>query len=223
MNLSYFICAIAIDISNIVGGSTSNFILSLPTEGAEGLRPDLSLGAQLAENIGYFSVATLVAVGGFFVIALFFLIPVLLSIIVTLFVLGFRQAIIILLLAISPLAFVAWVLPNTEKYFKKWSGLFVMMLALYPMVMVLFAGSIVASGAVITNTSAPGTDQGFLEFIQQIVALIILIMPLFALPFLFKAAGGILSRLDTFTRSGAKRYGGDKLDGKFKERRGGLG
>src|SRR5690606_20151629 len=57
------------------------------------------------------------------------LLPILISAlaaVVTVFVvLAMRQALIILLIVISPLAFVAFLLPNTEGLFKKWYKLLI--------------------------------------------------------------------------------------------------
>lgn len=49
--------------------------------------------------------------------------------------------------------------------------------------------------------------------LTQIIALIILAMPLFLLPALIKVSGGILGRIHDMTRRGVSKYGGDQLDG----------
>lgn len=57
----------------------------------------------------------------------------------------------------------------------------------------------------------------------QLIALIILAMPLFLLPAALKLSAGILGRINDMTRSGVKRFGGDQLDGLGKKGRGAVG
>lgn len=69
------------------------------------------------------------------------------------------------------------------------------------MIMGLFAGAVVASNII---ASQPG-------FFNGVLGLIIIIMPLFALPFLFKTAGSVLARINDATKGMAMKAGGDKL------------
>jgi hypothetical protein len=97
---------------------------------------------------------------------------------------------LVLLALLSPLAFAAWLLPNTEKYFKKWWELFLQLLVIYPALMAIFAGATVAANVLATSG----------QFLQQITALIIQAAPLFALPALVKGTSGVLGRIDNLTR-----------------------
>ncbi|QQR51771.1 hypothetical protein IPF89_04465 [Candidatus Saccharibacteria bacterium] len=69
----------------------------------------------------------------------------LLALALTVLILIGRQALIILLIVISPLAFVAYLLPNTENLFKKWYKLFSTLLLLFPIVALVFGASKLAS------------------------------------------------------------------------------
>lgn len=139
MNLSFFICQVLVDLSNILGGSAAQLVQA--TTGT------VSFGAAVTEQVS--GIEKLFAGGIAIVIILFFfLIPVLLSFLTVFFVIAARFALIILLILVAPLAFAAWILPNTEQYFKKWWGLFFNLLMLYPIIMFVFAASIIASRAV---------------------------------------------------------------------------
>lgn len=134
MNLSFYICAFAIDMSNIAGGSIMGFMLGSGN----------SIGTSITSATGGDGDFISGAIAGVALIALafFIFIPVVLSIVVVFVVLIARQVILMVLVLLSPLAFVAWLLPNTEKHFKRWSELFVQMLVLYPMVMFMFGASL---------------------------------------------------------------------------------
>ncbi|MBB1549860.1 hypothetical protein HG449_003275, partial [Candidatus Saccharibacteria bacterium] len=77
------------------------------------------------------------------------------SVIVGLLVLGLRQALVIFLVSISPIAFVLYILPNTEKHFQKWKKTFSQMLFFYPMFSMLFGVSKLASMVLITSATTP--------------------------------------------------------------------
>lgn len=139
MNLSFFICQVMVDLSNIIGASAAQLVQSVTgttsfssavTERVSGLERVVAGGIAIA------------------IIVFFFLIPVLLSFLAVFFTIAARFALVILLVLVAPLAFAAWVLPNTEKYFQKWWGLFFNLLMLYPIIMFVFAAALIASQAV---------------------------------------------------------------------------
>lgn len=49
-----------------------------------------------------------------------------------------RQIIIVGMVIISPLAFVAYLVPNLEQYFKKWWSSYIKLLMMYPLIVGLF-------------------------------------------------------------------------------------
>jgi hypothetical protein len=106
-----------------------------------------------------------------------------------------RKAALILLVVISPLAFVAYLLPNTEQWFKKWWKIFSSLLLLFPVVGVIFGASVLAA-RVVNNSGADPTDS---TIMLQITALGIMAIPLFAVPLVLKgalsAAGSVGSKL----------------------------
>lgn len=175
INLSFYICQLAVDLSNILG-----YALKGVLEGA-------SLRAETSDTgLGGGFVAVLTGALGlvgaplfaFLTVSVPMLIWTLLSIGVALLILVFRQAAVILLIAISPIAFAAWLLPNTESLFKKWVSAFKGLLIVFPVVSLMY-GSGKLAGAVLSNSSGG---------VMQFVAMCAPILPLMATPFVIKSS-----------------------------------
>lgn len=168
INLSFYICAFLIDISNIAGTSIVGFMI-----GAGG--GNTSISAQINDAVGggsggvnFFStggdVAAGTVIGGGLLaggvaaasigatallwLAVPLLLAALISIFATMLVLIARQVILLGLVLVSPLAFAAWLLPNTDQYFRKWWSLFTQQLIVFPMLMVVFGASILAASLI---------------------------------------------------------------------------
>jgi hypothetical protein len=199
VNLSYFISSIAVDISNVLGYSLQDIFITMRNGlvGSEGNNWDLISW----ESLGGFALAggTLAAAGGaaaFLAISDFgpevvylilpALIVALIAVLVALVVLAARQAIIILLVILSPLAFVAYLLPNTEKWFTKWRELFFTMLFIFPAFSVVFGGSQLAATAIIQTADSINL---------VILGMLVQVAPLFITPLLIKLGGGLLGRI----------------------------
>ena len=174
INLSFYICQLAVDLSNILG-----YALKGVLEGAS-----LKAEAPGVGGLGGGFVAVLTGALGlvgaplfaFLTVSIPMLIWTLLSIAAALLILVFRQAAVILLIAISPIAFAAWLLPNTESLFKKWVSAFKGLLVVFPVVSLMY-GSGKLAGAVLSNSSGG---------IMQFVAMCAPIVPLIATPFVIK-------------------------------------
>ena len=182
INLSFYICQLAVDLSNILG-----YALKGVLEGA-------SLRAETSDTgLGGGFVAVLTGALGlvgaplfaFLTVSIPMIIWTLLSIAVALLILVFRQAAVILLIAISPIAFAAWLLPNTESLFKKWVSAFKGLLVVFPVVSLMY-GSGKLAGAVLSNSSGG---------IMQFVAMCAPIVPLIATPFVIKSSLNSLGSL----------------------------
>ncbi len=131
---------------------------------------------------------------------------------VAIFVLALRQAVIVFLVIMAPLGFAMWILPNTQKMWKLWSGTLNKLLLMYPMIMgLLAAGKIFAY---ITSQSAAGEESTIDHFLAFSISLIAYVAPYFFLPALFKAAGGVFSNLTGMVNNKGK--------GLFDKARGGL-
>ena len=198
VNVSYWICAIAIDLSNISGNSLQQLFINIRNTlvGTEGNGWDTISWQSITGFIlsgGTAAVLTGIGInvllGGAVTGAAFFLVPmlvtVLMAVLVALLVMALRQAFITILVILSPLAFVAYLLPNTEKYFEKWKDLFLTMLVMFPIFSVIFGGSQLAGTAIIQNANS-------INLI--ILGMAVQVAPLIVTPLLIKFSGALLSR-----------------------------
>lgn len=198
VNVSYWLCAIAVDLSNIAGMSFQNLFTELrnnlsnnPNWNMHVTWKDLSTfllsgGAIVGGGIGLYTLAAGTTIGG----AVWMLIPTLLTVylaaLVALVVLALRQGIIIILIVVSPLAAAAYLLPNTESYAKKLFNLFQTMLVLFPIFSIVFGGSQLAGLLIIMNANG---------VVMIILGMAVQVAPLFVTPILVKFSGGLLGRV----------------------------
>lgn len=199
VNISYWICAVAIDVSNILGYSFQELLINLRNSlvGAEGNSWDviswqsitgfILSGGTAAVGAG---IGAYVLLGGTVGAAVYMLVPilltVLLAVLIALLVLALRQALITVLVIVSPLAFVAYLLPNTEKYFEKWKDLFMTMLLMFPMLSIIFGGSQLAGTAIIQNADSINTI---------LLGMAVQVAPVVVTPLLIKFSGALISRI----------------------------
>ena len=169
VNISFYICSILVDISNIVGSSSFNFISSL---GGGGSGPEGGWATK-GNALGGIAAAVLAGTVGFFALGALIsgLIFIAVTATVTVFLLGARHALVIFTIILSPLAFVALLLPSTEGLFKKWWGFFKTLLFLYPAVGLLYGACNL--GATVINGM-----KGESEVLLQIIAAALTFTPL---------------------------------------------
>ena len=203
VNMSFYISAIAVDISNIAGYGLQNVLIEIrqdtfgitnqtfgePTDQTNWSNVTaavLSGGAVTAGIVGISggTGGTLLSVVPMLVLLLTGL---LLTLLFVLLILAARQAIIIILIVISPLAFVANLLPNTEKLFDKWRGLFTTMLVFFPAFSLVFGGSQLAGGIIIQNSGG--------SVIMMIFGMAVQVAPLVITPLLLKLSGSLLGKI----------------------------
>ena len=206
VNLSFIICALAVDVSNILGGSLHHVFVNIKDSvianggATNDFFNNLSVSEVVATLLGTAgvgtvgSVAGLAAVGGIGA-AVWMLIPVIFSGIVAVLAafitIAARQALIMLLIMIAPLAFVAYLLPNTEKWFNSWKNLLTRMLIFYPMFSVLFGASQLASWAIISSST---------NWLGVILGIAVQILPLFMSFSLLKMSGTIPGKVGELFR-----------------------
>ena len=206
VNLSYYLCQIFVDLSNILGHTLKDALES----GAGGI-------GTTSEAAGWGSAiaATIVGVGGVAAFAALAIgIPTLaagfLAIMTVFIILVVRQAGIILLVAISPVAFAAWLLPNTEDLFKKWMKMFRGLLLVFPIISLLYgagklAGAVLAASATVDPNNPDET--------MQLVALAATTMPLIATPFVLQSSlsslGSIGAKIGKMSANAHGRFAGN--------------
>lgn len=162
VNISWYISVIMIDISNIVGHSLFEWLsgdgtwqFSSDSQSEDSPVEQILSGGNTAAAIG---VGTAAAISGAFAAGssiLLFIFSAALALIMMVFILLIRQAAVIVLVVVSPVAFVAGILPNTEGFFKKWMKFFKNMLMIYPICSLIVGGSIFVSNLLYNNESSP--------------------------------------------------------------------
>ena len=205
VNLSYFICVVLVDLSNIAGITVKdvfdNITKSLLQNGESNFTGMISISSitQAFLTGGALTVAGVATVSGSTAAATPFFIPILamlfLSLLVALLVMAARQALIVILVVISPLAFVAYLLPGTEKLFDKWKDTFLVMLVFFPAFSAVFGGATLAGMIIMTNA------QSIVIFI---LGFAVLLAPLAITPFIMKLGGGLLNRFAGIVNDPAK-------------------
>ncbi|MBR6532317.1 MFS transporter [Candidatus Saccharibacteria bacterium] len=199
VNLSFHICALAVDVSNIVGASLRGLFENIPIQlGDVVVSSQLSFSDAAYAALGGASIGLVGSFAAFEAGALFMMIPAiiggLIAIVSGLITIAIRQAVVILLVMISPLALVCYMLPNTENLFKKWKNLFTKMLVFYPMFSLLFGAANVAGWAIIVS----GLSNG--SMFMVILGLAVQVFPLFACWSLMKMSGTFLSNVNNTIR-----------------------
>jgi hypothetical protein len=216
---SWYICAVVIDLGNVLGQGLAALVSPIIGTPNIDLTSDFTavFGLGTATVLGGFVLAGAAATAG-----LGSAITLLLAFLTVFFTLILRKILLITLVVLSPFALLAWVLPNTEKWFKMWAQNFFKLVMMYPIIIGLFeAGRLFAAttGATLGDSGAVGTATNFVRPVVQITALI---LPLFGVAFAFKFAGAGLTALNGAAKqvSGAanKRYGkGSDFDNNRRE------
>ena len=211
VNLSYIICTLAVDLSNIFGVGLRGIF-----ENIENIAVSNGSISDVARNISASSIIAGVigiggataAVGGALVVygglegAIWMLLPIILSgvfaVVSALITMAARQSLIFILAMISPLALVAYMLPNTESWFTKWYKLFMRMLIFYPLFSILYGASSLAGLVIITSSIS---DNAAANSLGVILGLAVRILPLFASIPLMKMSGTVLDKVgSTFSK-----------------------
>lgn len=196
VNASYILCQLAVDISNIVGSGMYQLLGNGIQVGVD----TTATGPSGWEKFMGFALAGAAVI--LLVIALMLAPTALLAFMIILLIVVARQALVILLIVVAPIAFVAYLLPNTEQWFKKWWKAFMATLMVFPIIGIVFGASTLASkilmGIAGDAGNANGTGSGD-DQLLAIVALGVQAIPLFAVPALLKgslsAAGSVGAKI----------------------------
>lgn len=187
VNLSFYICQIAVDISNIAGYSLKSLFTGIADQISAtggGAAPSTT---DESTNLGGIALVVLTAGGlawanvGALIIAVVGAVVSLLTIFVLLII---RKVLIVLLIVVAPLAFVAYLLPNTQPLFDKWRKLLTTLLLLFPIIGLLYGACLLASAILL---QVAGDDT-----LLKIVAYMALVVPLIAaIPLLKSSLDGV--------------------------------
>lgn len=209
VNLSFYICQLAVDLSNILG-----FTLKEALEGAVSGVGGSSSNSAIASGLGAAVAGILVLTGTVLFAALAVSIPTLLSLmlvlLVVLVILIVRQAAIVLLISIAPLVFAAWLLPNTESLFKKWVSMFRGLLMVFPIISLLYGAGKLAGAILMTTATSDPNDTAIT---MQFAGLAASILPLGATPFVLQSSlnslGNIGAKIGRMGANAHSRFAGN--------------
>ncbi len=210
-NLSFMLCRIGIDLSNILGDGIRSIFEFVEQEAfASGaLSADFEFFNSFENIVTTFlgvgtgvvaGTAILANIGGFSGL-LWLILPVLLgaviSIVSAVLIMAGRQALIYILLMISPIAIVCYAMPNLSKWTSKWYQLFMRMLTFFPMFSALYGASRLAGLVVMCSAK---NEEGVIDPVRVVLGLAIQVIPLFMSIPLMKMSGTFLNKIDGIVR-----------------------
>jgi hypothetical protein len=207
-NVSFFICALLVDIFNILGVGIASLLVVGVTGGTLTFSPgSVDIFVLLAIPLLISPFALLIAPAAaavIFGVFVFLFIGAVILFIAAIVIL-LRQIVIIFLVLASPIAFVAGLLPNTQKYLNQWATAFIKLLAMYPILMAMFASGKIAS-TVLQKVGPVGSGNAP-DLAVTIMSFMAFVLPLVFVPFAFKFAGSGLHKLYNSMQQGVQRAG----------------
>lgn len=173
VNASYYICQLAVDITNILGYAIQDALAGIANDigpSVFGQVGNFTSGQTDIANASNSSILTVIIVGALASAAAVWVIVsqamaiitvVLITVLTILIILLLRKALIVLLIVLAPIAFVMYLLPNTEKLFTKWYKMFGQLLMVFPIVALLFGAGQLASTIILVSGAQvpPATSQ----------------------------------------------------------------
>lgn len=241
LNLSFFLCRMAIDIANIIGDGIGAVFDGLTAAAkakidfdalADGssktlMRAKIIGGGVITGISAFFATKTALASGqSITLLIMTALLAAIIGLLMLLTIIQLRKALIIILTITSPVAVLLYVLPGTKKLFNQWFGLFKGLLFAYPVCALLVKGGNFAS-MILTAAMGVANEDGSPNFFTMIIAVAASIVPIFLIPnMIIKSAGALGAKLQGLARklSGSLSGGlrntkiGQRLDRGAKER-----
>lgn len=222
INLSFILCQIAVDISNIVGSSLYDLFMGLgknvniKTEGGGSLDGPLFsalsndlvngiigtaeagitigiIGTILVSNVAWSSWVPLLAIG---------LVSCVIAVVFLFVLLAARKAGVVILVVLAPAAVICYALPNTKKIFDRWFKMFSSLLLVYPICSALVGGGDYMS-KILLNT-AQGDNAG-MTFV--FTAMLVAVIPFFLTPMVLKSSFSAIGAVGNRLASWGDRFG----------------
>ena len=171
VNVSYFICQAMVDLSNILGYEVQNFLVDMARDVSDRTAMPVASDTGIQRGTGTLAVIAGIALAS--VVAVWLILSIMIpaigvivtTVITLIIILLMRKAFIILLVVVSPIAFVLYLLPNTEQYFRKWLSMFWKLLMVFPVIGLLFGAGQLASAVILvagtSSESSPSGNQNF--------------------------------------------------------------
>lgn len=213
INISYYLMQVVVDIANITGKSIGGLFDSLTSYGGLDSASGWSvlLDTMLAAITVGSGVGITLAAGailGWPAVILFLgamLIPAIVGIIAGLLALQVRTMLVPILAIFSPVALVAWVLPNTQKLFDKWRSMFTGLVFLYPLAAIYYGGLKFAASTMLIGGEA--------NSIQRLMALAALFIGTFMVAVIAIRSNAIMGKVMGGIGGFANKLGVSQLGG----------
>ena len=180
VNFSYLILGVLIDLSHIIGNGIGSAIRtiageSMSAEASAQASNTISTIAGAVAGAGVIGGGVAIATTGPAIIlpVVLFIITTVISVFFGFVMLTIRQAAIIMVIVLAPLAMVLYALPNTAVITKKYVSTLKALLMLYPMFVLATSAGALAS-TIIVGTST--------DFLMLIVGGLLNVLPYFAIP-----------------------------------------
>lgn len=212
---SLVICSVVVDFFNLLGLAIPNLIFALAPGPPSAVGSDAYY--QTANGVG--GTMDAIAKNGAtilgYVLLFIFAILALIAALTALIYLVIRYFVIYIMIILAPLAYVAWVLPGTEKFFSQWWKNFIRVNAMFLMIMGMLSISLVLAN--VFASIGTGTDK-------KVYGLIGALMPIIALLMVPKTLKWTTSAMNSLV-SGAAGFATGKLSagGKYAQGKAGQG
>ena len=215
INLSYIICQLAVDIANIMGYGMKSILVnigqvsigSMSTAEAPTAHPAMATGATaiLVGLVALLVVPAILSKGTAILVPVFIAIISIVIAVFTLFcILAIRKAFAVVLVVISPMAFLCYMLPNTKKLFDKWFTAFKAVLIAFPI-----CSAMVYGGQAVARILVQASGGTNMPFLMVLSAAVMSIAPVFLIPgTLKKSMGAISGAIDRVSRGASHRARG---------------
>lgn len=186
INLSYYICMALVDLSNILGHGIFGLFLG----GKTGDAPQLMKTAKATANVISPEVGAITTVA--IVAILIFLVgpPIIIALLTILFALVVRGMALMILVIISPVAIASYLFNSQglSKGFTMWRDNYIKLLLVYPLFMLVWAGSRVVSSL---NPDSPDAALAIFSLLMEVICLV---APAMSILPLFKMSGDIMGK-----------------------------
>lgn len=186
INLSYYICMALVDLSNILGHGIFGLFLGGKAGDAPQLVDRAKETAQvISPEVGVITTVAIVAI-------LIFLVgpPIIIALLTILFALVVRGMALMILVIISPVAIASYLFNSQglSKGFTMWRDNYIKLLLVYPLFMLVWAGSRVVSSL---NPNNPNAALAIFGLLMEVICLI---APAMSILPLFKMSGDIMGK-----------------------------
>lgn len=224
ITLSWPLMNFAVTLSNNLGFGIRDLIIAPFHTLGDSINVSGIFGSGAGDLIGGFVTilvgGTIAAIAGMGIL-LSYLATAGLAVLVAVLVLVLRQIVVIMLVILSPVALLAYVLPNTQRTFRLWWDTFLRALLMFPMI-----AALIAAGRVFSAISLSPGNSG--DLFNQIIGFVAYFAPYFMIPLTFRFSGGLMSGVGNFVNQRAqpflergRKYRGEKFSGNWKKARAG--